>query len=507
MKKLCQYIIVILLVLFVADSFAQYQHAPVRLTYGLDRNPAFHVRAENYDLSNILFEFLAYERVNGNAENIMVSKINYSGPLDSGMYLTNNSFQNSNPSIGYYILNNTQIVNSIVVWETNKNGNKDIYARIYKQNQGWLGEFPVDSSAGDQSNPKVSIIGANNYAVVYQSANDIKLKVINVDNQSVVLDTNLTSGINEVCKNPFILVSAYTPFKMFISFEREFSLSQNSVYCMKADTIANPLVLAMDTVRYSGINYNSGIFNMNLNPVPYLCIYETNVNGKLNTFGTQIKWNGLSSVHHNILTSSVSDMWSYRGSGFIIGDNTVDGSYAFLNKIGSATFIRTMMNYSWDSVNVVVSNDTNYKSKITLSSANAVPNSACWRMWYAYEKNISPSDRGIFGIIFTSCAMNIRKLSESAAEYSLSQNYPNPFNPITKIRFDIPEKRVKQASLLVLLKVYDITGREVQTLVNETLQPGTYETSFDGSKFASGIYFYKLITDGFTETKKMLMIK
>ena len=60
---------------------------------------------------------------------------------------------------------------------------------------------------------------------------------------------------------------------------------------------------------------------------------------------------------------------------------------------------------------------------------------------------------------------------------------------------------------LVQLKVYDVMGREVQTLVNESLKPGTYETSFDGSALNSGVYFYKLMTDGFTETKKMLMIK
>jgi hypothetical protein len=59
----------------------------------------------------------------------------------------------------------------------------------------------------------------------------------------------------------------------------------------------------------------------------------------------------------------------------------------------------------------------------------------------------------------------------------------------------------------VKLVVYDLQGREVQTLVNEKLQPGTYETSFDGSKLTSGVYFYKLICGGFTETKKMTLLK
>ncbi|HWQ81708.1 MAG TPA: T9SS type A sorting domain-containing protein [Ignavibacteria bacterium] len=91
--------------------------------------------------------------------------------------------------------------------------------------------------------------------------------------------------------------------------------------------------------------------------------------------------------------------------------------------------------------------------------------------------------------------------AEVPAKYSLHQNYPNPFNPATNIKFSI----IKSAD--VKLIVYNIQGREVQKLVNETLKPGTYETWFDGSKLNSGVYFYKLIVDDFSETKRMLMIK
>jgi hypothetical protein len=95
--------------------------------------------------------------------------------------------------------------------------------------------------------------------------------------------------------------------------------------------------------------------------------------------------------------------------------------------------------------------------------------------------------------------------TEIPSAYSLSQNYPNPFNPTTKIKFDVPN--VKQASLLVTLKVYDVMGREVQTLVNERSQAGTYEAWFDGSMLNSGVYFYKLIANGQSETKRMLLLK
>ena len=85
--------------------------------------------------------------------------------------------------------------------------------------------------------------------------------------------------------------------------------------------------------------------------------------------------------------------------------------------------------------------------------------------------------------------------------YSLSQNYPNPFNPRTVIRFQL------SVVGLTALKIYDIMGREIQTLVNEKLQPGTYEATFDGSNLSSGTYFYKLTSGDFTMTKRLTLIK
>jgi photosystem II stability/assembly factor-like uncharacterized protein len=91
--------------------------------------------------------------------------------------------------------------------------------------------------------------------------------------------------------------------------------------------------------------------------------------------------------------------------------------------------------------------------------------------------------------------------SKIPKNFSLSQNYPNPFNPNTIIRFQIKDSR------FVTLKIFNILGKEIATLVNEKQSPGTYEVSWDGSAYPSGVYFYKLITGDFTETKKMVMIK
>lgn len=85
--------------------------------------------------------------------------------------------------------------------------------------------------------------------------------------------------------------------------------------------------------------------------------------------------------------------------------------------------------------------------------------------------------------------------------FGLDQNYPNPFNPLTNIRFRISDFG------FVSLKVFDVLGSEVATLVNEEQSAGVYEIEFDASKLSSGVYFYRLQTDAFSETKKFTLIK
>jgi hypothetical protein len=86
-------------------------------------------------------------------------------------------------------------------------------------------------------------------------------------------------------------------------------------------------------------------------------------------------------------------------------------------------------------------------------------------------------------------------------KFTLYQNFPNPFNPVTVIRYAIPDNEH------VLIKIYDLLGRELLTLINDRQNAGTYEVKFDGLAFSSGIYFYKLVTDKFTEVKSMVLVK
>ncbi|RJP70433.1 MAG: T9SS C-terminal target domain-containing protein, partial [Ignavibacteriales bacterium] len=94
-------------------------------------------------------------------------------------------------------------------------------------------------------------------------------------------------------------------------------------------------------------------------------------------------------------------------------------------------------------------------------------------------------------------------------DFHLSQNFPNPFNPTTKIKYTIPHVETGYTPSLqnVTLKIYDILGNEVATLVNEEKPAGEYEVEFSANQLSSGIYFYQMRAGNFISTKKMLMIK
>jgi len=118
----------------------------------------------------------------------------------------------------------------------------------------------------------------------------------------------------------------------------------------------------------------------------------------------------------------------------------------------------------------------------------------------AWTSSVGPIGKA--NTIFKTIIDNIENTGTGIPEtYALTQNYPNPFNPVTKINFSIPK------SGMVSLKVYDILGKEVSTLVNQNISAGTYTYEFDASRLSSGIYFYRLNVNGFSEVKKMSLIK
>ncbi len=118
-----------------------------------------------------------------------------------------------------------------------------------------------------------------------------------------------------------------------------------------------------------------------------------------------------------------------------------------------------------------------------------------------YELWISCASGGIAVLKVETGPTIVEERGGFPADFRLYQNYPNPFNPTTNIKFQVPSSNV------VSLRVYDVLGREVATLVNETLHPGSYEASWDATGMASGVYYYRLTAGTFTESKRMLLLR
>jgi hypothetical protein len=106
------------------------------------------------------------------------------------------------------------------------------------------------------------------------------------------------------------------------------------------------------------------------------------------------------------------------------------------------------------------------------------------------------------GIFRTNITTNIQYNKDKIPDgFYLEQNYPNPFNPSTTFEFHVASPG------FVSLKIFDVLGNEVETLVNEEKEPGSYKMEYNASHLASGVYYYKLNTNGFTDTKKFMLMK
>jgi Secretion system C-terminal sorting domain len=187
----------------------------------------------------------------------------------------------------------------------------------------------------------------------------------------------------------------------------------------------------------------------------------------------------------------------------------------------------------WPSNLIVTSIDTFYKWGLTKVRKNFAQTTYLAYSHFSYTEDIGMDYWGggingtssYFEIKLKGCVINGIVYGDTtltgiddeenpiASEFKLEQNFPNPFNPSTKIKFTIPNVIASGAkqSQLITLKVYDILGNEIATLVNEELSAGEYEVEFNSSAIehhpSSGIYFYQLKAGEFIQTKKMILLK
>jgi photosystem II stability/assembly factor-like uncharacterized protein len=184
-------------------------------------------------------------------------------------------------------------------------------------------------------------------------------------------------------------------------------------------------------------------------------------------------------------TSNGGSNWTSRSTGIIVGLNGlhfVDQNTGWTVGGAGTLYSTTNAGLNWVAITTPTTQDLNSIHSFDGANAWAVGNSGTIITNYSQTTGIE----GEFG---------------NVSEFSLDQNYPNPFNPSTKIRFSIAFEA------FVTVKVFDMLGSEIATLINEKLLAGSYILNFNASGLNSGVYFYSISTDKFSDTRKMIVMK
>ncbi len=198
-----------------------------------------------------------------------------------------------------------------------------------------------------------------------------------------------------------------------------------------------------------------------------------------------------------IFDGATYHMWYGGGDSSNVGTPfSYDGSIGYATSSDGVTWTKFVDNP------VLVAGSLGTWEEFKVLIPEVIYEGSTYHMWYnGLNNNFFPFRIGY--AVDSTTITSVRELkSDIPTVFALEQNYPNPFNPTTKISFSIPKDD------FVILKIYDMLGREVQTLVNEFQEADTYSINFDASEFSSGIYFYKLqVGNNFVETKKMVFLR
>ncbi len=501
MKK----VILLCIIIFSASFQIKGQvYIESRITNGyIDKNPSFATKLiSNYGHN---FEFLTFERWSfANTSHICVLKMGESSPLDSIIYLTQNGTINKNPSIAY---NFSSISKAMVVWQSYSNGRWDIYGSAFQQGI-WSQPFPVDTGIGNKNKPCIIYIENSTlplFGIVYQKENDIIFKRFNAESKQTLYEENLTSADTSACRNPVLTKSFHQEGKCYVCYEKQKPDGNFAIYYRVSGgypySWSNP-----DTLAYTGNNQN--VKTMSFFESSESFSFESNRSGKWGIYQTYWTYSsGWRFVQSLISASQTSQYYNYAPYSYPV----VSDAWSFINAV---------VNKTSDSSRILISSGTGFSnpfhiysigdssksSVLTFGNGIFIP-SFFLRVWLVYNKDSAGySMLYSFGTYYSpNKILNIG--TENPKSFSLSQNYPNPFNPTTKIRFDVKKSESGSQNSEVILKIFDMLGKEVATLVNEALQPGTYSVDWNASEFPSGVYYYRFDAGGYSETRKMTLIK
>ncbi len=427
--------------------------------------------------------------------------MNYDPYIDSFYFyktLGDESFQNVNPSQDE---NFDYLPEVIVVWQFYRNGNFDLVASSSGFAPPWSNYVFLTNTPDDEINPSFSRrFPPSNLGVLitYVKTNSVYLLFYNpyVTKNELIFEASQ----NKIYKDPtaWIWADASGNIDGYVAaIEQSDSVSKLVYrYKMMSDSVWSNIYTAFD----SGSCSNPKFFNAYLT-------FESVINGKRQVY----YFDDLDNLGKNYLAKRLNNNETYETSNFYALVTGTRGDKKLLENPHTYKVIRN------DSVFIYVMGGRLRGLKDTLiylrypdskptigvvEYQNAFYTLITLTVW---EDSIN-GKLALFGMPREDFLVTANIKSESkldVLDFALFQNYPNPFNSSTKIKYSIKE------SGIVTLKVYDLLGREITTLVNEPKQPGEYEVEFDADKYnlTSGVYIYQLKSGSFIQSRKFVLMK
>ncbi|MFA5011992.1 MAG: T9SS type A sorting domain-containing protein [Ignavibacteria bacterium] len=449
---------------------------------------------------------------------------------------------------------------SVIVWQNGVNSPIDVYAQIFDSSFNRIGNnFKVNSTSGS-INSDVAVRKDGSFGIVWRgvsvspSGSLILLKIYNKDGIPISQEIQLNDTIKGF--DPNIRIGTDNLNRFIISFDYTAPVSYHKdIFFQIVDSNGVKVGNNVKVNQYSsygkpaiGVQQNGGfvIAWESSGPKPnhfdiYSQLFSANgtpigsnqqvndIEFDIDTLNNQTQTDIAIDSTGNYVISFSEFPYStgvdrikyqrYNNSGNKIGINKIIGNGAYeafvsYDEVGNIIFLLSYDGSVGYINNLRIDNNDNFIGSYFPVSTQ-FPNSSkggsdvllidkkIVNVWRDLRLSNQPQIfLNVRSYINPDSVVSINNISmEVPSKYSLSQNYPNPFNPTSVIRFQLPFVS------FISLKVYDIQGKEVQTLVNESLKPGTYEVTFDGSHLTSSVYFCKLQTGSFISVKRMVLLK
>ncbi len=333
---------------------------------------------------------------------------------------------------------------------------------------------------------------ANEFGIIYTKNDDIIYIRYNAATRTIISETNLTSSVSSACSSPLI----GQPYPDLLAANFRFQKPDNSFGLYKLTSSNNGAAwTALDTTAYAGNNSNVQI---TVGTSGYMQIFESSRNGKNGIYAYSPSSGGQQEV---VFTSPYFNYFGLK-TWFnpIVTDNNNYISY-----------LSSVIRKSNDSTKILFTSFSSLKDSVTLGDTSKQVSIALNQDIradgnnYLFYSVFNKDTAGFTSLYYKTIIINssdIHPISNTNVNnFNLYQNYPNPFNPTTKIKFDIP----KQSDVKII--IFDGLGREIKNISQSNLTAGSYEYEFNGESLSSGIYYFKLETNDFSKTMKMVMVK